>query len=71
MAQNFLVCDGDRKLVLPPGLREWLPGGHLAWFVIDAVAALGLSAFCGVYRLDGRGRAAHDPAMMVPLLLYS
>jgi len=30
---------------LPPSLREWLPEGHLAWFVIDAVAQLDLSAF--------------------------
>jgi transposase len=71
MAQNFLACDRDRELLLLPSLREWLPEGHLAWLVIDAVAALDLSAFCGVYRLDGHGRAAHDPAMMVALLLYS
>jgi hypothetical protein len=45
MAQNFLACDRDQELLLPPSLREWLPEGHLAWFVIDAVAALDLSAF--------------------------
>src|SRR5512133_746036 len=71
MAQNFLACDRDQELLLPPSLREWLPEGHLAWFVIDAVAALDLSAFCVVYRDDGQGRAAHDPAMIVALLLYS
>ena len=71
MAQNFLACDRDQELLLPPSLREWLPEGHLAWFVIDAVAALDLSAFFAVYRDNGQGRAAHDPAMMVALLLYS
>jgi len=55
---------------LPPSLREWLPEGHLAWFVIDAVAQLDLRAFYTAYRADGHGRAAHDPAMMVALLLY-
>jgi len=30
-----------------------------------------LSAFYAGYRLDGDGRAAHDPAMMVALLLYA
>src|SRR5918995_1002948 len=40
MAQNFLSCDRDQELLLPPSLREWLPEVHLAWFVIDAVAAL-------------------------------
>jgi transposase len=38
--------------------------------VIDAVAQMDLAAFCASYRADGHGRAAHDPAMMVALLLY-
>src|SRR4051812_8896327 len=71
MAQNFLACDRDQELLLPPSLREWLAEGHLAWFVIDAVAALDLRPFYAVYRDNGQGRAAHDPAMMVALLLYS
>src|ERR687893_2346031 len=70
MAQNFIACDRDQELLLPPSLREWLPEGHLAWFVIDAVATFDLSAFYTAYRADGHGRAAHDPAMMVALLLY-
>jgi len=70
MAQNFVACDRDQELLLPPSLRDWLPEGHLAWFVIDAVAAFDLGAFYAAYRLDGHGRPAHDPAMMVALLLY-
>jgi transposase len=70
VAQNFLSCDREQELLLPPSLREWLPEGHLAWFVIDAVAQLDLTAFYAAYRADGHGRAAHDPAMMVALLLY-
>src|SRR4051794_16808979 len=69
MAQNFLGCDRDQELLLPPSLREWLAEGHLAWCVIDAVAALDLRPFYAVYRDNGQGRAAHDPAMMVALLL--
>ena len=45
MAQNFLACDREQGLLLPPSLREWLPEGHLAWFVIDVVAELDLSGF--------------------------
>jgi transposase len=70
MAQNFVACDREQELLLPPSLREWLPEGHLAWFVIDAVSAFDLSGFYAVYRADGHGRPAHDPAMMVALLLY-
>ncbi|HEV2866186.1 MAG TPA: transposase [Allosphingosinicella sp.] len=70
MAQNFVACDRDQELLLPPSLRDWLPEGHLAWFVIDAVAQVDLTAFYAAYRVDGHGRPAHDPAMMVALLLY-
>ena len=71
MAQNFLACDRDRVLLLPPDLGEWLPAGHLARFVIETVEQFDLSAIYGYYRWDGHGRPAHDPAMMVALVLYS
>src|SRR5215213_9520700 len=71
MPQNFLACDREQELLLPPSLREWLPEDHLAWFVIDAVARLDLAGFYAAYRRDGHGRAAHDPAMMVALVLYA
>src|SRR4051795_5226496 len=70
MAQKFIACDREQELLLPPSLRDWLPEGHLAWFVIDAVAAFDLCEFYAAYRTDGHGRPAHDPAMMVALLLY-
>jgi transposase len=70
MGQNFIGCDREQELLLPPSLREWLPEDHLAWFMIDAVAEMDLGAFYAAYRADGHGRAAHDPAMMVALLLY-
>src|SRR6201997_5207587 len=70
MAQNFIGCDRDQSFLLPPDLRDWLPEGHLAWFVLDAVAGMDLHEFYGSYRADGVGRRAYDPAMMVALLLY-
>src|ERR687888_414388 len=70
MPANFIACDRDQVWLLPPSLREWLPERHLAWLVIDAVAEFDLSGLYGAYRDDGRGRPAHDPAMMVALLLY-
>src|SRR4051794_14950367 len=71
MAQNFLPCDRDQAFLLPPSPREWLPEDHLAWFVIEAVAAFELCPFYADYRSDGHGRPAHDPQMMVALLLYA
>jgi hypothetical protein len=57
MAQNFIACDREQELLLPPSLREWLPEDHFAWFVLDAVEAIDLTAFLAAYRHDGWGRA--------------
>src|SRR5215203_591188 len=71
MAQNFIACDREQELLLPPSLREWLPEEHLACFVLAAVGEMDLAAFYAPYRDDGWGRAAHDPAMMVGLFVYA
>jgi transposase len=71
MAQNFLSCDRDQDFLMPPSVREWLPAGHLAWYLLDVVERFDLDAFYGEYRADGSGRPAHDPGMMVALLLYA
>jgi transposase len=71
MPRNFLSCDRDQPLLLPPDLRDWLPEDHLAWFVIESVESLDLQAFDAAYRSDGHGRPAHDPRMMVALIFYA
>ena len=71
MGQRFISCDREQALLLPPDLREWLPEDHLAWFVLDTIDVLGLDAFYAYYRADGRGRPAHDPQMMLSLVVYA
>src|SRR5213592_646198 len=71
MPHNFLSCDRDQPMLLPPDLRDWLSDDHLAWFVIDAVEELDLEPFYASYRADGHGAAAHDPKMMVTLFAYA
>jgi transposase len=71
MSQNFLTCDRDQQMLLPADMREWLAEDHLAWFVLDAVEEMDLTPFFSGYRDDGWGRAAHDPEMMVSLLVYA
>jgi transposase len=71
MAQNFIACDREQSFLMPPDVRDWLPEGHFAWFVLDAVEELDLDSFYEVYRRDGMGRPAYDPRMMVALLLYA
>ena len=53
MAQNFIACDREQELLLPPSLREWLPEDHLAWFVLDAVGEMDLAAFYAAIATTG------------------
>jgi transposase len=71
VAQNFIEDGREQGFLLPPDVREWLAADHLAWFVIDAVGEMDLSAFYAAYRADGHGRAAYEPSLMVALILYA
>ncbi len=71
MSKQFRNCDLNPALLLPPSLQDWLPEGHLGRFVADVVDTLELSEFYRKHEeRDGRGQAAHDPRMMVRLLIY-
>lgn len=71
MAVNVRSGDLDQLFLMPPSVRDWLPEDHLAFFVLDTVAELDLTAFYASYRADGRGGAVYDPALMLGVLLYA
>lgn len=71
MTINVRVCDREQLYLLPPSVVDWLPEGHLAFFVLDVVAELDVSQFRASYRDDGRGGAIYDPALMLGVLLYA
>jgi hypothetical protein len=71
VACNFRAEGRDQLRLLPVSVAEWLPEDHLAYFVLDAVAEMDLSAFYAGYREDGWGGAARHPRTMVALLLYA
>jgi transposase len=72
MAYGYRRVDRDQPFLLPPDMRDWLPAGHVAWFVIDAVGVLDLSRFAVRARpaRSAAGRAAYDPRMLLALLVY-
>jgi hypothetical protein len=47
MPASYLPYQPDQDFLLPPSMREWLPEGHLAYFISDTVDTLDLSAFAG------------------------
>src|SRR5487761_2219798 len=71
MPQNFIAVDREQSFLMPPSLLDWVADGHLVWTILGSVKEMDLSPFFGVYRADGHGRPAYDPAMMVALLLYA
>ena len=71
MAKGYLPGLRDEPMLLPVDVRDWLPAGHVAWFVLDAVAAMDTAAVHRGRRLGGAGRAAYDPDMLLALLIYA
>jgi transposase len=71
MGYNVRMADRDQVYLMPPSITDWLPEDHLAFFVLDVVDELDLSAFYGAYRADGRGGATYDPALMLAVLFYA
>src|SRR6202167_86243 len=70
MAKPYRTYLPEQDLLLPPSLRDWLPGDHLAFFVSDVVDQLDLSAIESVYEKDDRGQPPYHPRMMTKILLY-
>lgn len=70
MAKTFRPYLPEQDLLLPASLRDWLPEGHLAYFVSDVVDQLDLSAIEGYYEQEERGYPPYHPGMMVKVLVY-
>ena len=68
MAARFVTIDYDTPLILPPNLREWVPAGHLAHFILDVVEEVDLRQV----RVNDRGTGSEEypPRMLLALLLY-
>jgi len=58
--------------LLPPSPLDWLPEGHLAYFLLDLVEELDLGEIeRAIQAKDARGTRPYSPAMMVALLVYA
>jgi transposase len=70
MAYNYTECNRDQLYLLPPSMKAWLGEDHFAWFLLDAMDQMDLSAFHAAYRSDGKGQQAHPPEIVLPVMLY-
>ena len=69
--KNYRKWSPTQSFLLPPSPMEWLPEGHLAYFILDVVSELDLSGITdAIHEKDSRGNRPYDPEMMTALLLY-
>jgi len=70
MRKGYRAYLPEQDLLLPPRLRDWLPEGHLAYYVGDIVDHMDLSAIHAVYEKELRGQPPYDPRMLTKVLVY-
>ncbi len=70
MPVSYLPYEPQQQRLLPDALQDWLPEGHLAYFISDSVDSLDLSALHARYAKGGPRNQPFHPAMMVKVLIY-
>lgn len=71
MAKGYRDWTPRQSYLMPPSPTDWLPEGHLAYFVLDLVETLDVNEIeRAVQAKDPRGERPYPPRLMVALLLY-
>lgn len=72
MSKKYRPWTPEQTYLLPPSPREWLPEGHLAFFLLEVVQELDLEAIeSKLQEKDARGERPYSPRMMTALILYA
>ena len=71
MNTSYVPYQPDQQYLMPCALQEWLPQGHLAYFISDTVDSLNLSAFHARYSGGGSRNQPFHPVMLVKVLVYA
>ena len=71
MSASYIPYHPEQQQLLPSALQEWLPQGHLAYFISDTVDGLDMSAFHARYAGGGSRNQPFHPVMMVKVLVYA
>lgn len=71
MSASYIPYHPEQQQLLPSALQDWLPQGHLAYFINDTVDSLNLSGFHIRYAAGGPRNQPFHPAMMVKVLVYA
>jgi len=71
MGTRYREYQPEQPYLLPPSPRDWLPEGHLAYYIAGTLEALDLSALHARYAGDGRRNQPYHPEMLLKVLLYA
>lgn len=72
MSKQYRPWSPEQTFLLPVSPLEWLPEGHLAYFVLEVVREMDLGAIeASIHAKDPRGERPYAPRMMTTLLLYA
>lgn len=70
--KKYRTWSPEQSFLLPPSPMDWLPEGHLAYFLLDVVGELDLRAIeAAIHAKDARGERPYSPQMMTALLIYA
>lgn len=69
--KKYKEWNPKQSFLLPPSPIDWLPDGHLAYFMLDILDEIDIHEIEANYQCkDVRGVKPYPPMMMVGLLLY-
>jgi transposase len=71
MVFNYVKADRGQLFLLPVDMRDWLPEGHLALFLLEVLAGTDTSALHAGGGEGGPGRPAYDPDVLLAVLFYA
>jgi transposase len=60
----------EQQQLLPHALQDWLPEGHLAYYISEVIDRLDLGVFHARYAKGGPRNQPFHPAMMAKVLIY-
>lgn len=71
MDRKFREWMPEASWLFPPSPRDWLPEGHLVYFLLDVTAQIDISPIVNDYASEQGGQPPYHPRMMLVLLLYA
>src|SRR3989338_8748068 len=70
MAKTYRPYEPDQMFLMPPSLTDWLPAGHMVYFIREILDTIDLAPITSVYEDEERGHPPYNPKMMTGILLY-